>query len=168
MMPLNMIIAFTLARVDELRSTIRQGNDRGDIVTTVIMISLFAAMTWSPFRRTLARGRSARPWRAGALALTCFVKWLNANFVFVRDGDEASSAIPVRAKNSKEWRKAYIYSFCGSHFYDHLVLKGCCKLRHYCVYPMSALTNTCSVNAEACVCPSIECCMPNCECFPSL
>ena len=43
MMPLNMIIAFTLARVDELRSTIRRDSDRGDIVTTVIMISLFAA-----------------------------------------------------------------------------------------------------------------------------
>ena len=43
MMPLNIIIAFTLARVDELRSTVRQDNDRGDIVTTVIMISLFAA-----------------------------------------------------------------------------------------------------------------------------
>ena len=43
MMPLNMIIAFTLARIDELRSTIRRDSDRGDIVTTVIMISLFAA-----------------------------------------------------------------------------------------------------------------------------
>lgn len=43
MMPLNMIIAFTLARVDELRRTVRQDSDRGDIVTTVIMISLFAA-----------------------------------------------------------------------------------------------------------------------------
>ncbi len=44
MMPLNMIVAFFGAQLDELRRDNRQDNERGaDIVTTVIMISLFAA-----------------------------------------------------------------------------------------------------------------------------
>lgn len=43
MMPLNTLIAFLTAHVSEVRRNVREDGDRGEIVTTVIIIGLFAA-----------------------------------------------------------------------------------------------------------------------------
>lgn len=43
MLPLNVLIAFLAAHVDDVRRNIREDGDRGEIVTTVIIIAAFAA-----------------------------------------------------------------------------------------------------------------------------
>lgn len=43
MMPLNMVMAFLAAHVAEVRRQNREEGERGDIVQTVIIVSLFAA-----------------------------------------------------------------------------------------------------------------------------
>lgn len=59
MMPLNMIVAFFTARLDELRRDHQEDSERGDIVQTVIIIAAFAVAAIAISAILIVKARTA-------------------------------------------------------------------------------------------------------------